>query len=64
MQNTLSVSSFNLILFAAQQKGAEVALLCQKVGLEPNLLQNPDEYIFRRIKLRNGEIITASAVRL
>jgi AraC-like DNA-binding protein len=42
MSKTLSVSSFNLILYTAQQKGAEYDLLCQKVGLTPAMLQNPD----------------------
>jgi AraC-like DNA-binding protein len=45
MQNTLSVSSFNLILHAAQQKGADVELLCQKVGIRPSILQNPDGFM-------------------
>ena len=42
MSKTLSVSSFNLILFTAQQKGADYDLLCQKLGLEASVLQNPD----------------------
>jgi AraC-like DNA-binding protein len=42
MSKTLSVSSFNLILFTAQQKGADYDLLCQKMGLEASVLQNPD----------------------
>ncbi len=42
MSKTLSVSSFNLILFTAQQKGADYDLLCQKLGLESSVLQNPD----------------------
>ena len=45
MQNSLSVSSFNLILYAVQQKGIDVELLCQKVGLEAKILQNPDEFL-------------------
>ena len=45
MQNTLSVSSFNIILYAAQQKGADIELLCQKVGLESEILQNPDGFL-------------------
>jgi AraC-like DNA-binding protein len=45
MQNTLSVSSFNLILYAAQQKGADIESLCQKVGLEADMLQNPDAFL-------------------
>ena len=45
MQNSLSVSSFNLILYAIQQKGIDVELLCQKVGLEAKILQNPDEFL-------------------
>ena len=44
MQNTLSVSSFNLILYAAQQKGADIKLLCQKVGLEAEMLQNSAKF--------------------
>ncbi len=50
MQNTLSVSSFNLILYAAQQKGADIELLCQKVGkmvrFEINLLLTSKTYHF------------------
>ena len=42
MSKTLSVSSFNLILFTAQQKGADYNLLCQKMGLTADVLQNPD----------------------
>ena len=42
MSKTLSVSSFNLILYTAQQKGADYDLLCQKMGLEHSVLQNPD----------------------
>jgi AraC-like DNA-binding protein len=42
MSKTLSVSSFNLILFTAQQKGADCDSLCQKMGLEASVLQNPD----------------------
>lgn len=45
MQNTLSVSSFNLILYAAQQKGADYDLLCKKVGITPQDLQNPDNHL-------------------
>ncbi|MES2517574.1 MAG: AraC family transcriptional regulator [Bacteroidota bacterium] len=42
MAHVLSVSSFNLILYAAQQKGADYNLLCKKVGILPQDLQNPD----------------------
>ena len=45
MQKSLSVSSFNLILYAAQQKGADIELLCQKVGLERSTLQNLDDFL-------------------
>ena len=45
MQNSLSVSSFNLILYAVQQKGADVELLMSKVGLEATILQNPDRFL-------------------
>lgn len=42
MSKTLSVASFNLIIYAAQQKGADYHALCQRVGLSPEMLQNPD----------------------
>ncbi|GAB3258207.1 AraC family transcriptional regulator [Larkinella harenae] len=43
--NTLSVGSFNLVLFAARQKGADAAALCRTVGVDPAMLRNPDERI-------------------
>jgi AraC-like DNA-binding protein len=42
MTKTLSVSSFNLILFTAHERGADYNLLCQKLGLMADILQNPD----------------------
>ncbi len=39
---SLSIASFNLILYAAQQKGADTALLCQQIGINPAILQDPD----------------------
>ncbi|PWK29354.1 AraC-like DNA-binding protein [Arcicella aurantiaca] len=42
MSKVLSVSSFNLILYVAQQKGADYDLLCKKTGISPQDLQNPD----------------------
>ncbi len=45
MTKNLSVSSFNLILYAAQQKGADVGLLMSKLGLESEMLQNPDGFL-------------------
>ncbi|WP_234733069.1 AraC family transcriptional regulator [Tellurirhabdus bombi] len=39
---TLSVSSFNMILFAAQQRGANPSDLIQAVGVKPEQLGDPD----------------------
>lgn len=45
MRNTISVSSFNLILYATQQKGVDTELLCKRVGLKAEMLQNPDGFL-------------------
>ena len=45
MKSSLSVSSFNMILYAAQQKGADIELLCQKIGLKRSTLQNLDGFL-------------------
>ncbi|MCU0470192.1 MAG: AraC family transcriptional regulator [Arcicella sp.] len=58
MQNTLSVSSFNLILYAAQQKGADYHLLCEKVGLTQEVLQNPDN----RLPIKKAQTLWKEAI--
>ncbi|MFC5408756.1 AraC family transcriptional regulator [Larkinella bovis] len=60
-KNTLSVGSFNLILFAAQQKGADLAALCRAVGIDPAQLQHPDERIpIRAVQALWREVIRAT----
>ncbi|GAB3900779.1 AraC family transcriptional regulator [Larkinella knui] len=39
---TLSSGSFNLILYAARQRGADSSALCRAVGVDSAVLQNPD----------------------
>jgi AraC-like DNA-binding protein len=60
MNNTLSVASFNLILHAAQQKGADYELLCQRAGLRPEMLQNPDA----RLPISQVQTLWKEAVEL
>lgn len=46
--HTLSVGSVNLILFAAQQRGADPVALCRAVGINPTHLRDPDGRVFIR----------------
>lgn len=55
---TLSVSSFNLILFGARLQGADTDLLLQAVGLVPDQLKNPDG----RIPIRTVQHLWHEAV--
>ncbi|WP_266366969.1 AraC family transcriptional regulator [Tellurirhabdus rosea] len=41
-QHTLSVSSFNLILYGARQRGADPAELCRRIPVDMALLADPD----------------------
>lgn len=60
--NTLSAGSFNLILFAAQQKGADPVLLCKTVGIDPVSLQNPDARVpIRAVQALWREVIAATS---
>ncbi|WP_128543945.1 AraC family transcriptional regulator [Larkinella soli] len=43
--DTLSAGSFNLILLAIGQSGADTGALCRAVGVDPALLTNPDARI-------------------
>lgn len=58
--NSLSVASFNLILYAAQQKGADFNTLCEKVGLTPEMLQDPDA----RLPIKKVQILWKEAVEM
>jgi len=59
--HTLSAGSFNLILFAAQQKGADPVALCQAVGVEPVLLQDPDGRVpIRAVQALWREVVQAT----
>lgn len=59
--NTLSVGSFNLVLFAAQQKGADGKALCRAVGVDPAILRNPDERVpIRKVQELWREIIAVT----
>lgn len=40
--DTLAVGFFNLVLWAATQRGADGAALCQRVGVDPAQLHDPD----------------------
>ncbi|MEA5258876.1 AraC family transcriptional regulator [Arcicella aquatica] len=60
MSNTLSVSSFNLILYSAQQRGAEYNVLCEKVGLTADMLQDPDA----RLPIRKVQELWKEAVEM
>ncbi|GAB3325804.1 AraC family transcriptional regulator [Larkinella ripae] len=61
-KNTLSAGSFNLILFAAQQKGADPVWLCKTVGVDPAALQNPDERVpIRKVQALWREVIAVTA---
>ncbi|MFD1142934.1 AraC family transcriptional regulator [Larkinella insperata] len=59
--NTLSAGSFNLVLFAAQQKGADVTALCRAVGVDPAVLRNPDGRIpIRTVQALWREVIAVT----
>ena len=46
--DTLSVASINLILFAAQQRGADANALAQAVGIQADQLRDPDGRVLIR----------------
>jgi AraC-like DNA-binding protein len=58
--DTLSSGSFNLILYAARQRGADSPALCQAVGLDQAVLQNPDG----RVPIRMVQALWREAIRV
>ncbi len=59
--HTLSVSSANLILFAARQRGADSNALARAVGISPDQLTDPDGRIkIRQVQQLWREIVTAT----
>ena len=57
--DTLSSGSFNLILWAARQRGADSSALCRAVGVDPAILQNPDG----RVPIRAVQSLWHEAIR-
>jgi AraC-like DNA-binding protein len=59
--HTLSVSSVNLVLFAARQRGADTDALAQSVGIRPEQLRDPDGRVtIRQVQQLWREIVTAT----
>ncbi|GAB3920635.1 AraC family transcriptional regulator [Larkinella terrae] len=57
--DTLSSGSFNLILHAARQHGADSLELCKTVGVDPAVLQDPDG----RVPIRAVQALWHEAIR-
>lgn len=57
-EDTLSAGSVNLILFAAQQRGADPAALCQASGIDPTRLRDPDG----RVPIRQVQVLWREAI--
>ncbi|MFD2933567.1 AraC family transcriptional regulator [Spirosoma flavum] len=59
--HTLSVASINLILFAAQQQGADSDVLARAVGISPDQLRDPDGRVqIRQVQALWHEIVTVT----
>lgn len=59
--DTLSIASVNLILFAAQQRGADADALARAVGISPDQLRDPDgRVLVRQIQALWREIVDAT----
>ena len=59
--DTISIASVNLILFAAQQRGADADSLARAVGISPDQLRNPDGRVqIRQIQALWREIVAAT----
>ncbi len=56
--HTLSVASINLILFAAQQRGADTHALAQAVGISSDELRNPDG----RVQIRQVQALWRAVI--
>ncbi|QDK78909.1 AraC family transcriptional regulator [Spirosoma sp. KCTC 42546] len=59
--DTLSIASINLILFAAQQRGANPDALARAVGISPEQLRDPDgRVLVRQVQALWREVIAAT----
>ncbi|GAB3553997.1 AraC family transcriptional regulator [Spirosoma fluminis] len=59
--HTLSIASVNLILFAAQQRGADTNTLARAVGIRPEQLRDPDGRVtIRQAQQLWRELVTAT----
>ena len=59
--DTLSVASINLILFAARQRGADADVLARAVGISPEQLRDPDgRVLIRQVQALWREVIAAT----
>ena len=59
--DTLSVSSINLILFAARQQGANSDALARAVGISPDQLRDPDgRVLIRQVQALWREVVAAT----
>ncbi len=59
--DTLSIGSINLILFAARQQGADTDELARAVGISPDELRNPDgRVLIRQVQALWREIVTVT----
>jgi AraC-like DNA-binding protein len=59
--DTLSIASVNLLLFVAQQRGADADALARAVGISPEQLRDPDgRVLIRQMQALWREIITAT----
>lgn len=59
--DTLSIASINLILFAAQQRGADPDALARAVGISPGQLRDPDgRVLVRQVQALWREVIAAT----
>ena len=59
--DTLSIASINLLLFAARQRGADADALARAVGISPEQLRDPDgRVLVRQIQALWREVILAT----
>ena len=59
--DTLSIASVNLILFAARQRGADADALARAVGIDPTQLRDPDgRVLIRQVQTLWREIVAAT----
>ncbi|AUD03731.1 AraC family transcriptional regulator [Spirosoma pollinicola] len=59
--DTLSVGSINLILFAARQQGADADMLARAVGITPDQLRDPDgRVLIRQVQALWREVVSVT----